>query len=431
MLSSEIISKYTSEEISYIRKKYCKNSTHEELKQFIYECTTTNLSPFHGQIVSVKRWDYSIERYITTSQVTLDGLRTIAERTGKYHGQIGPLWCGKDMVWRDVWTYDYKPTASKVGILREGFRKPCWGVAVFNTYNKYEKNFEDVKKAIKSPSVISGQCAESIALRKAFPCELSGMYTIEEHPRCYEYNAPDYVEPMMDEIEALDYDSMIYFQECFVLSNWTFVDVLNICSSLYGLDSPKQLNDKQLHELGKLITTVSFEAYMQENDQRSYIKRSDKEYEDYLSQNENIVDEQYISQESQSEIKPVDRDHSNVNDAARYTSVDLKKNSNTNSINIDDQSDREELFLEKLHNPAIKAVDELLKNKKKKDEILVAKICKNLSSTFKKREKLRKDKRKTDYSDLTNRVDSDGLLKKDLNKELDKIQESKKDDLPF
>ena len=109
----------------------------------------------------------------------------IAERSGKYAGQVGPFWCGHDGEWKDVWLGQDMPAAAKVGILRSDFKEPVWGVALFMEYAQYKKARDGKPAELNSMWQKMGanqlaKCAESLGLRKAFPRDLSGMYTREE-----------------------------------------------------------------------------------------------------------------------------------------------------------------------------------------------------------------------------------------------------------
>lgn len=161
-------SELSAQEIDLVKRNIAKDASDNELKLFLQICNRTGLDPFARQIFFVKRGG------VGQTTLSIDGFRLVAERTGRYEGQIGPFWCGEDGEWKDVWLKSEPPLAAKVGVFRAGFREPLYAVANFSAYNAGSPIWK------KMPSLMLAKCAESLALRRAFPMELSGLYTTDE-----------------------------------------------------------------------------------------------------------------------------------------------------------------------------------------------------------------------------------------------------------
>ena len=145
------------------------NAPKGDLAIFLHHAQKTGLDPFARQIYMIQRGgQYTI-------QASIDGLRIVAQRSGKYRGQTPAYWCGIDGDWTDVWLQPTPPVAAKVGVYADGFAEPLWAVA---KWDSYAQPSSPIWK--KMPDLMLAKCAEALALRKAFPQDLSGVYSDEE-----------------------------------------------------------------------------------------------------------------------------------------------------------------------------------------------------------------------------------------------------------
>lgn len=165
------ITTWTPEQTQLISSTIAPGCTQDELKLFAYACQRTGLDPFSKQIYAIKRGGAGGSKM--TIQVGIDGLRAVAERTGQLDGSE-TFFCGPDGEWKDVWLAKEPPAAAKTIVYRKGASHPFVATARFDDFNAKQNLW------LKMPAVMIGKCSECACLRKAFPADLSGLYSVDE-----------------------------------------------------------------------------------------------------------------------------------------------------------------------------------------------------------------------------------------------------------
>lgn len=174
---------WTEEQALVLKQAGVDNDvTHAELTGFLHLTQRTGLDPFSRQIYLIGRWDTRAGRKVFSPQTGIDGYRIVAQRTAERTGTPlsydDSLWCGEDGDWHDVWLSKEAPRAAKVTVYRGASKFSA--VATYDEYVQTKKGGEPTSMWARMPAVMLAKCAESLALRKAFPHDLAGVYTTEE-----------------------------------------------------------------------------------------------------------------------------------------------------------------------------------------------------------------------------------------------------------
>lgn len=175
-----------------LRESIGGDAPEPDFKAHLLICQRLGLHPVGGHVHLVPRETKvdgkKVIRYST--QIGIDGYRSLAEDTGLYEGPCGlPLFQYEfGEPWTDEVDVSRVPYAAKVGIYRQGRREPIWAVAPYVHYAALrwdydKKEYTPMAMWAKMPHVMLAKCAEALALRKAFPRQLGGIYSQEEMSR--------------------------------------------------------------------------------------------------------------------------------------------------------------------------------------------------------------------------------------------------------
>jgi hypothetical protein len=187
---------FTSEQRAAYRQ-FAANATDEQYNLFITECERRRLIPgVHVvfQLRKAREFSLQLSRNIDVEKVTLittiNALRLIAERTGKFNGYGKFTYYygdadGNPTVQSNI-PYGRPPHAVSVELFRQGWQQPVFAVARYEAYVQTKRDGD--KEVPTKMWRIRGEeqlakCAEAAGLRMVAPEECGGLYIAEEFER--------------------------------------------------------------------------------------------------------------------------------------------------------------------------------------------------------------------------------------------------------
>ena len=144
-----------------------KKLSDQHWAHFVHVAKAKGLDPLQNQLAISLHYNKKSRDYDMAIITQIDGHRLIADRTGGYAGSDDAEY---------TWNGDSKPLSAKVTVYKmvEGQRCPFAATAFMDEYNPGTLMWQRMGR------LMIAKCAEALALRKAFPAELSGLYVDEE-----------------------------------------------------------------------------------------------------------------------------------------------------------------------------------------------------------------------------------------------------------
>lgn len=169
-ISTMVDGAWNREQIRLIRQQVAPEATPAELALFLQVAHRVKLDPFRRQIYAIHRMDRRLGRKVMTIQTGIDGLRAIAERSRACAG-ISDATFGRS-------GNGGKPASATVTVYRFVGGERC----AFTATARWEEYSQTYGLWPNKPHVMLAKCAEALALRKAFPGDMSGLYMADEMP---------------------------------------------------------------------------------------------------------------------------------------------------------------------------------------------------------------------------------------------------------
>jgi phage recombination protein Bet len=171
----------SEEQKKLVKSMVFPGSSDGELALYLFECERRGVHPLDRLIFPIVRNEKEGGKRVTF-QCSVDYLRAEAADTGEYDGQDEPVFGPADK--------SGYPEYASVSVYKKGLSRPTTGTARWSEFYPGEKQGFMWRKM---PFHMLAKCAEVLALRKAFPKRLAGLYIPEE------MQAPDPGKPPLKE----------------------------------------------------------------------------------------------------------------------------------------------------------------------------------------------------------------------------------------
>lgn len=169
---------FTEAQIELIRANGGHKLDDAEFEAFLHVVRRTGLDPLARQVYAVKRWSSQEKREVMSIQTGIDGYRLIADRTARYAPSERPPYLERDdagqLIAATVWVKK---------LTDDGIWHEVPGTALYSEFVQKDRDGAPTRFWKEMPVNQLCKCAEAQALRRAFPNDLSGIWTTDTAPR--------------------------------------------------------------------------------------------------------------------------------------------------------------------------------------------------------------------------------------------------------
>ena len=162
--AQEVALVVTEEQKELVKRTVAPDATEQELQLYFYDCSRRGIHPLDRLLHFTKRQG----KY--TPITSIDLFRMRADATGQHIGTDEPIYQGA-------------PGKSEFAALVRVHKLVSGQKATFTGTARWSEYFPGEAQGFmwrKMPHLMLGKCAEALALRKAFPAQLHGLYVQEE-----------------------------------------------------------------------------------------------------------------------------------------------------------------------------------------------------------------------------------------------------------